>query len=72
MTALFLCGKMERREASFRRMTRFSTPRSVASPKASKALPLRVPGPQIVLHRLDVLLVVVVDDAYEIGLARND
>jgi hypothetical protein len=41
-------------------MTKASTPRSVTSPKASRAFPVRVPGPHI------VLILLVVDDACEI------
>ena len=52
---------------SFLRMTRFSTPRRVASPKASIAFPLRVPGPQIVL-----VSVVVVLDLDEVARDSND
>lgn len=55
---------MERRNASLRLITRFSIPRRVASPKDSKAFPVRVPGPHIVLPLLAVLLAA--DEAYEI------
>jgi len=44
-------------------MTMFSTPRNVASPKASRALPVSVPGPQIVLEF--VLLEPVENDAHD-------